>query len=616
MRKLILLFVLSLLHVIPALPQADEESSTLKSLRENVKYLSSAQFEGRRAGEQGATSAAGYVANKFAQYRLKAGASDKSFLQAFPYVSGVELEDSSEFKISNTRELNKFENKIDWAPFGSSPNALIPFSRIVFAGYGITANENDYDNYRNVSSYNAIVVAFDGLPDNDNPHNSFSRFNAHAKARLAKQRGANALVLISRESEFSEDKSAMRFDQAMGETAIPVAFVSRKAGARILNTDEQGLIKIEAGLNGKENNSVGNLVNLEKPLIGEFIINLKKRKSDNYNVIGVLEGKDPKLRNEIIVIGAHYDHLGRGGQGSLAPNSNAIHHGADDNASGTSALLELARRFSVTRNNKRTIVFIAFGGEEEGLLGSNFFVNNPTIDLKNVTAMVNMDMIGRLRDQKLTVGGIGTATELRAIVNSLNSKTILIEEEGDAKSYKTEKRFELQLNEDGYGPSDHSSFYGKKIPVLFFFTGIHDDYHKPTDTADKINYKGLEEIAYYVFNIVKRLDLSSNKLTYKVAKSSGMGEGRRGFRVSLGTIPSYADGNNDGLLLEGVRDDSPAAKAGIKPGDKIIKLAGKEVRNISDYVFALGEMKPDVEYEIVVTRGSEKLSLKITPKKR
>ena len=177
------------------------------------------------------------------------------------------------------------------------------------------------------------------------------------------------------------------------------------------------------------------------------------------------------------------------------------------------------------------------------------------------------------------------------------------------------KPFNLQLNEDGFGPSDHSSFYGKKIPVLFFFTGTHLDYHKPTDTAEKINYAGLSQITTYVSEIVKAVDLNPKKPTYTVAKSSGMSGGRTGFNVSLGTIPSYAE-SNDGLILDGVRDNSPAAKAGIKAGDKIIKLAGKEIRNVSDYTVVLGEMKAETEYEIVVMRGNEKLSLKIIPAAR
>ncbi|HRH41055.1 MAG TPA: M28 family peptidase [Pyrinomonadaceae bacterium] len=341
---------------------------------------------------------------------------------------------------------------------------------------------------------------------------------------------------------------------------------------------------------------------------GEILPEAKEAQA--YNVIGILEGTDAVLKNEAIVIGAHYDHLGHGGMGSLAANSTEIHFGADDNASGTSALIELARTFAQTKANKHTIIFIAFGGEEEGLLGSKFYVNNPVFPLNKTVAMFNMDMIGRLKDDKLTVGGIGTANEWNELVKRKNEIYF-----DNNNGYGVGKKFDLQLNEDGFGPSDHSSFYGKQIPVLFFFTGTHLDYHKPSDTAEKINYAGLTKISSYVSDIVKTIDQNPTKPTYTLAKSSGTGEGRRGFSVSLGTIPSYSDGN-DGLVLDGVRDNSPASKTGLKAGDKIIKLAGKDIRNVQDYTAVLGEMKPDVEYEVIVMRGSEKLALKITPATR
>lgn len=343
-----------------------------------------------------------------------------------------------------------------------------------------------------------------------------------------------------------------------------------------------------------------------------------------YNVIGILEGTDAVLKNEAIVIGAHYDHLGRGGMGSLAANSTEIHHGADDNASGTAALIELARQFAKAKNNKRTMIFIAFGGEEEGLLGSRYYVNNPVFPIEKTVAMINMDMVGRLNGDKLNVGGIGTASEWKELVTKKNE--IIPSVYGDMKKIsttadsipKTESvyRFNLQLNEDGFGPSDHSSFYGKQIPVLFFFTGTHLDYHKPTDTAEKINYQGLRNITEYVRQIVEYVDQYMNKRpTYMVAKSAAPAEGRRTFNVTLGTIPGYGDGN-DGMLVDGVRENTPAAKTGLKAGDKIIKLAGKDVKNVQDYTTVLGDLKADVEYEIVVMRGSEKLTLKIIPAAR
>jgi len=344
---------------------------------------------------------------------------------------------------------------------------------------------------------------------------------------------------------------------------------------------------------------------------------------DAMNVIGILPGTDPILKNEAIVIGAHYDHLGYGGAGSLAANSKEIHYGADDNASGVAAIIELARQFAGRNphgskgaaSNKRTLIFIAFSGEEEGLFGSKFYVDNPVFPLDKTVAMINLDMVGRLKDNKLTIGGIGTASEWKTLVENTNPRKIIDTTQATGNvSMLIAPSFELQLNEDGFGPSDHSSFYGKKIPVLFFFTGTHADYHKPSDTADKINYKGIDEIMYYVSGIVDRLVRAAKIPTYTVAKSSNTG-GRTGFTISLGTIPSYGD-STDGMLVDGVRDGSPAAKAGVKTGDKIVKLAGRDIRNVYDYTDTLVDMKADTEYEIVVTRGGEKVTLKIVPVKR
>ncbi|MGH9945990.1 MAG: M20/M25/M40 family metallo-hydrolase [Pyrinomonadaceae bacterium] len=329
-----------------------------------------------------------------------------------------------------------------------------------------------------------------------------------------------------------------------------------------------------------------------------------------FNVIGILPGNDPVLKNEAIFIGAHYDHLGRGGAGSLAANSIEIHHGADDNASGTAAVIELARQFASERKNKRTIIFIAFSGEEDGLFGSKYYVNNPVWPLDKTIAMINLDMVGRLNENKLNIGGIGTAIEWKQLVEGTNLQRLTQITFVPPPDIPTPS-FQLQLNEDGFGPSDHSSFYSKQIPVLFFFTGTHTDYHKPSDTAEKINYRGLSEVLYFVIWITRSIDGDAKRPTYTVTKSSNTG-GRTGFSVSLGTIPSYAD-STDGMELDGVRDDSPAAKAGLKKGDKVIKLAGKDIKNVYDYTAALGEMKPGEEYEVIVKRGKETIILKIIP---
>lgn len=640
MKKQIFSFLLLLSFVASVSAQTAKPTEAEANIRKHLVYLASDQLEGRRTGETGATSAAGYVANMFAQYKLKPGISQTNakgkatgnFLQPFPYISGVSMADSGNtFTLDvakNDGQKMTFDGNAGFKPVGFSPNGEISNSQIVFVGYGVSAAEQNYDDYKNLDVRGKVVIAFDGTPDSGNPRSPFQRFNAYAKAKIAKDKGASGLLLITREKTLENDSLAvMKYDQTTGEAALPTLIVSRKTAADIFGTSETKVGDIENILSSNGDAAFRVIVEINTKAIVGFKVNLVKKQTEAYNVIGILEGNDPVLKKEAIVIGAHYDHLGKGGQGSLAVNSTEIHHGADDNASGTSALIELARQFAKEKKNKRTIIFIAFGGEEEGLLGSKFYVNNPIFPLDKTVAMFNMDMIGRLREEKLNVGGIGTASEWKNLVEGKNTIgnvnaggnektitqiTINSPQTGKSEIIRNFPNFNLQLSEDGFGPSDHASFYGKQIPVLFFFTGTHEDYHKPSDTSEKINYAGVLKIANYVSELVKTVDANTTKPTYKVAQSSGTGEGRRSFNVSLGTVPGYGD-STDGMLIDGVRADSPADKAGLKSGDKIVKLAGKDVRNVQDYMVVLGDLKAGEEYKIVIMRGGEKMTLKIIP---
>jgi hypothetical protein len=410
-----------------------------------------------------------------------------------------------------------------------------------------------------------------------------------------------------------------------------VVVISKQLAAKLMGSRDQ-LADFENAADSRKANANADMRLPVRGLKLDLSVNLLKRESPSFNVVGILPGNDPKLKNESIVIGAHYDHLGMGGEGSGSLSaSTGIHHGADDNASGVAALIELARMLSSQRL-RRTVVFIAFSGEEEGLIGSNYYVNHPIVPLANTVAMLNMDMIGRMKGNALIVGGVGTAQEWRSMIdagNDLQGMTVSLNGAADRAglpkgvpivtgsngspvvSMDPRKKFALTLNEDGYGPSDHSSFYGKQLPVLFFFTGSHNDYHKPSDTAEKINYEGEASIISFVDRIVRDLDRNDKRPTYAVAKSDSQGRSG-GFRVYLGTIPNYAE-SNDGLRLDGVREDSPASKAGLKAGDRIVKMGGHEVKNVYDYTYALGEMKAGQEYEVEIVRGNERLTLRITP---
>jgi aminopeptidase YwaD len=646
-RKIFNLALIVALAVTIAVAQQPTSSPpSVDRIRQVITYLASDALEGRRTGTPGANDAAHYIAGEFNRYGLRPGMqmarpartrgeNQARYLQPFPYVGSVELGKDNLFLVNPGRadDIAQFRVAEDWMPLGFSSNGKVENAEVVFAGYGISSSELKYDDYVVSNAKDKVAIALADTPDGDNPHGQFARAGQiRFKVSAARAAGARALVVITNEETLKDDRmSRLSYDNA-GEAGIPVVVISRQLAAKILRSRDTTLADFEKAadsrnVNSKEGGSIsGTASQLRLPVRGirlDLSINVVRRESPSLNVVGILPGSDPKLKDETIVIGAHYDHLGRGGEGSLAPREGEIHHGADDNASGVAGLIELARLLS-SQNPKprRTIVFIAFSGEEEGLIGSNYYVNHPIVPLTNTVAMINMDMIGRMKEKKLIAGGVGTAQEWRALLDQENppvamTASIKPMSGGDgavAAPANVARAFDLTLNEDGFGPSDHSSFYAKQVPVLFFWTGNHEDYHKPSDTADKINYEGETRIVAFVANIIRDIDNNDKRPTYTVAKSESQGR-TMGFRVYLGTIPNYAD-SNDGLKLDGVRDDSPAAKAGLQAGDKIVKMAGREVKNVYDYTYALGEMKAGQGYEVEIVRGSERLTLKITPAAR
>ncbi len=649
--------------------QQQDQKASAEKLQQHVSYLASDALDGRRTGTAGANDAARYIAGEFARLGLRppSGASSSrpsrlmaSYLQTFPYVGQVELGKANTLAVVKSGETQDLKVGVDWIPLSYSASQKIEKGKIFFAGFGITASELNYNDYYSNHTKDQVAIVFAGSPDGDQIHSAFAR---HAELRFkvtaARNAGVGALLIIAKEDDLTGTNwTRMRYDHG-GEAGIPVAVISRNAATKILGEANRPLAHYEEAADARklkpdptptptiEPNMTHPNATITNPVTRAALDRLPPRDRSltlstdvvrkevpAYNVVGVLEGSDPVLKKETIVIGAHYDHLGRGGEGSgsLAPRSGEIHHGADDNASGTAGLIELARVFSAQRPRlKRTVVFIAFGGEEEGLLGSNYYVNHPLTPLANTVAMINMDMIGRMKENKLHIGGVGTATEWRNIIQQANSsaslnvsanagsqpKGVPIVVSANGRPIMTvdpRGAFHLTLNEDGYGPSDHSSFYGKQVPVLFFFTGTHTDYHKPSDTFDKINYNDEARILTLVARIVRDVDSADKRPTYATVKAEATPR-TGGFRVYLGTIPNYAEGTG-GLLIDGVREGSPAEKAGIKAGDKIVKIGEREIKNVYDYTYALGEMKAGQEYVFEVMRGTEKLSLKVTPTSR
>jgi aminopeptidase YwaD len=666
-RRIFSLVIVIALSLTAARAQQPQQTPSVDRLQQVISYLASDALEGRRTGTPGANDAAHYIAGEFNRFGLRPGMevarsartrgeNQARYLQPFSYVSKVELGKNNLFFVNPGRADNpaQFMAGADWMPLGFSSNGSIKGAEMVFAGYGISSAELKYDDYAVSNTKDRVAIVFAGTPDGDNPHGQFVQAGQiRFKAAAARAAGARALLIIANEEKLSDDRlSRLSYDNA-GEAGLPVILVSRKLAATLLASQGENLSDYEkiadartASLPSQRGDGgIKQADILRLPFKGRTItidVDVIRRESPSFNVIGILPGSDPKLQNEAIVIGAHYDHLGRGGEGSgsLEAREGLIHHGADDNASGVAGVLELARLLS-TQNPKprRTIVFMAFSGEEEGLIGSNYYVNHPIVPLANTVAMINMDMIGRLKDKKLIVGGIGTAQEWRSMIdtnNTMQSATVSLNAPvvGSANvslnlpvmpivvgangqpvvTMDPAKQFLLILNEDGYGPSDHSSFYAKQVPVLFFWTGTHEDYHKPSDTADKINYEGEARIVSFVARVVHDIDENNKRPTYLVAKSESQGRST-GFRVYLGTIPNYAE-TNDGLKLDGVRDDSPAAKAGLKAGDKIVKMAGHEVKNVYDFTYALGELKAGQEFEVEIVRDGQRMTLKITPEAR
>jgi aminopeptidase YwaD len=675
-RTTALLLLLALaLPLARAQQPATNDEPNAERLRAHVNYLASDKLEGRRTGTPGAEMAARYVAAEFKRLGLKPGIGGQpavvghkplgwqfdNYYQPFPYVAAVELGKGNAMMFlphlgDRTVSVPPLDLRIgeDWMPLAWSANARVEPTATVYVGYGITAGELQHDDYAGVDVKDRVALAFVGTPDGDNPHGQFVRYNdLRFKAAAARDHGARALLLITHEENFKDDKFARLHldDNAAGDAGLPVAIISRQVARRAIEAAATPAVRfeeLESALNAQPSQQPPSAPQPPaqaprksfsvalKNVAFSITTNLVHREAPAANVVGIVEGRDAKLKDEVIVIGAHYDHLGRGGAGSLAPREGEIHHGADDNASGTAAVLELARLFAQARP-RRTFVFIAFSGEEEGLLGSAYYVAHPVFPLAQTVAMFNMDMIGRLKEDKLNVGGVGTAAEWRDTLARNNRELgvrvsaagVAVTSDGaahgevpmvtsaDGRVIATSaprERFTLALSEDGYGPSDHSSFYAKQVPVLFVWTGTHEDYHKPSDTPDKINYEGEARVVALVRDLARAVDADDRRPTYTQARSDNT-QGRTGFRVYLGTIPSYAD-STDGLKLDGVRDDSPAAKAGLKAGDRIVKLAGRDVRNVYDYTYALGEMKAGQEYEVEVIRGTERLTLKITPAAR
>jgi hypothetical protein len=577
------------------LARADDDVDASREL-EDIRTLASDAFEGRASGSPGGEKAAEYIEKELRSAGLA------PIRQGFDFTSGVAVGPKSAMTLCAGGEERALRAKEDFTPLGFSSNgeAVGP---VVFVGHGITAPEAHYDDYAGIAPVKGkIVIALDGVPRAKDPHTLFHEgliryAQVRYKAMNAREHGAAALVMVATESE---DPSLLSVGQpgTYGDAGIVVVDLRRKEAEKLFAGVGRSLRAIDELIDRDLAPHSIELPGVSAKITAEVL----KEKKTTANILAVLEGADPALKGETIVVGAHYDHLGRGETGgSLDPHpGKEIHNGADDNASGTAALLEVARALARGPRPRRTVVFAAFSGEELGLLGSAHYVKEPIRPLAGTVAMVNMDMVGRMRGRKITIGGVGTAAEWPPLVRRAAQAVGL----------------EVALDDEGYGPSDHSSFYGKGVPVLFLFTGAHADYHKPSDDADKINAEGEALATRLALALIRGIDAMDGRPTYEKTKGSPHGgelEPGRGPSVYLGTIPDYADTAKPGVRLAGVREGSPAESAGLRGGDLIVRFDGKEVRDIQDYTYALFSKKPGDKVEIVVERdGAGRLTLKAT----
>jgi aminopeptidase YwaD len=578
----------------PQGPTASELSPT--RYLQHVTYLASDALKGRGDGSPELDQAADYIARQFQEIGLKPAGGNNTYFQNFEITTGAQLGKNNALQIAGTN----LRIDQDFIPILFSNTGQFD-GPLIFAGYGITAPEYKYDDYTGIDAKDKIVVVFEHEPQEDDPKSVFlgKDFTAHAsftnKAINARLHGARGIVFITEPSHEADDLGPTERQVEESDMGIPAVHVKRDFVMKPFTAAGKDLAALQKAIDKDLQPQSFEPMGLRAHIATEVTRNRKSVK----NVVGAIEGSDPALKDQWIVIGAHYDHLGLGNRNSLAPSLiGQVHHGADDNASGTAGVIELARLASASKPQwKRSVLFMAFAGEEIGLLGSSYFVNHPTVPLMNIDAMLNMDMIGRMTNQRLFVGGIGTSPSLKSDLEQLDKDTGI----------------DINFSESGYGSSDHTSFNAKKIPVLFFFSGLHTDYHKPSDTADKINADGAVKILSLVYRLAGQLAMEPQKLAYTEVKEpipAGRGGGR-GYGPYFGSVPDFRD-DIKGVLFSDVQNNSPAAKAGFKAGDLMVEFDGKTIQTLNDYAYALRSKKPGDVVSVTVKRKDQDIKTSVT----
>jgi Tol biopolymer transport system component len=606
------------------------QASTAAQLKSDVEYLASDLLEGRETGTPGAHKAAAFLVEKLQSARLKPAADTTNFRQQFQFTSGVKtLPEKSQLSITKSKDVTSFEVEKDFRPLSFTANDSFE-GEIVFAGYGLSVPSGagaSYNSYEGLNVSNKIALVLRYVPE-EVPAKRRQELNVYAglryKAMIARQHGAKALLVVAGPNSPNAGQLApLTFDTSLAGSGIIAASISSNVADQIFSTAGKEMKAVQSSLDNEKPHAQNGQQNpheqLEggKTVMGSFPIpNLslkistgiqQLRKTDD-NIIASVPPVDDPNNSEYVLIGAHYDHLGRGESRSLerAGEEGQIHNGADDNASGVSVALELARSFAEERarhpeNFKRGLLFAFWSGEELGIIGSSHFAEQPSVPLSNIVAYVNFDMVGRLTDNKLNLQGVGSSSAWRKLVEKRNVMA----------------GFDVALQEDPYLPTDVTAIYPKGIPVMHFFTGSHEDYHRPTDKADKINYEGMERIAKFARGIISDLLSNPARPDYvKVAQSdTRTGGGREQLRAYLGTVPDYAQ-EVEGVKLSAVRKGGPGEKGGLQGGDIIIEFGEQQIKNIYDYTYALDAVKIGKPVNIVVLREGKRLKLTVVPEAR
>lgn len=553
---------------------------TRTDLKNHVEFLASDDLKGRKPGTTEDRLAAKYIKDALQKDGLTL-LGERGY-QFFNFIQEQQLGHCSlSIGDSTQAELGK-----DYTLFPFSGSDSIS-CEVVFVGYGFSINaRNDYES---VNVNGKWVMILRGNPEADTTGNTYEQHSGdRIKALTAKENGAKGVIMVSG-SKFDKDDALVDPLAKDYSVEIPVIHVSRKLANSILKETGKTIEELEQEIGVKPQ---GANFNVKRVVAATAILNSKQDKTQN--IVAIIEGNDASLKNEYIIIGGHYDHLGMGGPNSSSRRQDtiAVHNGADDNASGVAAMLEIAHKMAKEKKNiRRSIVFVAFAGEELGLLGSKYFVNSQLIDLTKAQAMVNLDMVGRLNSERmLQVGGVGSSNiGLDLLLSTPNPDSL-----------------KLATSPEGYGSSDHASFYGKNVPVYFFSTGAHMDYHTPFDDAERLNFDGLKSTTDLVYNLSLLLANTPARLAFKEAgPKAGNYSRSKKFKVTLGLMPDVSGQSNSGLRADFVTAGKPAARGGMHNGDVIVSINGKPVNNIQDYMVRLSTLKEGQTISVEVMRDTE-----------